>query len=285
MKEILITGASTGIGYALTESFLKNGDVVWAGVRKPETLKPLQEKYPQLKILKLDVTSPADIESAWQEISLKKSAHPFVLINNAGVAVGGPIEALPLAEWRNVFEVNVLAAISMTSKFLPLIRESQGRVVNLGSISGRIASPYLGPYCTSKFAIRAFSDSLRREMRPFGVKVILVEPGPINTPIWSKSVDHSLDIKKHLSTDLEKIYGPPIENLVSIVEDVAKNAVPVSWVTEKVLQVVESKNPKACYLIGKGIHLQAALAKYLPTKWLDALLAMGFRFQRAKKKS
>lgn len=282
MKEILITGASTGIGLALTEAFLQKGDIVWAGVRKPETLQRLEAKYPQLHILKLDVTSPADIENAWQEISTKRSSHAFVLINNAGIAIGGPVEALSLAKWRDIFDVNLFAMVSITSKFLPLIRATKGRIVNIGSISGRIASPYLGPYCASKFAVRSFSDSLRREMRPFGVKVILVEPGPIQTPIWKKSMDQSMDIQKQLSSELATVYEEPISYLTSAVSTVVKTAVPVSWVTKKVLLAVESKHPKAYYLVGKHIHIQAALAKWLPAKWLDRILSWGYRFRKGR---
>ncbi len=169
--------------------------------------------------------------------------------------------------------------------FFLLLRETKGTVVNVGSISGRIASPYLAPYAVSKFSVRAFSDSLRREMRNFGVKVILVEPGPIKTPIWEKSMDHSSDLKKHLTPELSQIYERPLNGLISAVEEVAKNAVPVSWVTEKVVSAVHSEDPNAYYLIGRGIHFQAFLAKHLPVRWLDAVLSMGYRFQRGKKKS
>ncbi|WP_374076722.1 SDR family oxidoreductase [Bdellovibrio bacteriovorus] len=286
MKEVFITGASSGIGHALTESFLKRGDFVWAGVRKPEVMKDLQEKYPRLlRVLKLDVTSASDIESAWKMVSENKTSDQFVLINNAGIAVGGPIESLPSVEWKNLFDVNVLGLVAMTQKFLPRLRDTKGCIVNVGSISGRIATPYLAPYCSSKFAVRAISDSLRREMRPLGVKVVLIEPGPIKTAIWEKSIEHSQDLRKHISSEQMKIYGPAIEALNSAVTDVAKSAVPVSWVTDKVLQAVDSSNPKAYYLIGKGIHFQAFLAKHLPVKWLDALLALGFRFKRGSKKS
>ncbi|HEY1079086.1 MAG TPA: SDR family NAD(P)-dependent oxidoreductase, partial [Bdellovibrio sp.] len=130
MKEVFITGASTGIGYALTESFLKRGDFVWAGVRKPEVLSDLQAKYPDLlKVLKLDVTSATDIAAAAKVVSEKKIFAPFILINNAGVANGGPLESLPLTEWKNLFDVNVLGLVAVTQAFLPRIRQSQGRIL------------------------------------------------------------------------------------------------------------------------------------------------------------
>lgn len=281
MNDVLITGASSGIGHALAEAFLKNGDTVWAGARKLETLKDLQEKYPQkLKMLKLDVTKTEDIEAAWREISSLNSGNRFVLVNNAGIASGGPIESLPAQEWKNVFDVNVLGLVAMTAKFLPKLRETKGCIVNIGSISGRIAAPYLAPYCASKFAVRAISDSLRREMRPHGVKVVLIEPGAIQTPIWEKTLEHSNDIEKHVTPEQMKVYGEAIRSMKSAVADIAKNAVPVSWVTDKVIAAVNSTSPSPYNLIGRGISLQAFLAKHLPVKTLDALLAAGFRFRK-----
>ncbi|WII73895.1 SDR family oxidoreductase [Bdellovibrio sp. 22V] len=286
MHEVLITGASSGIGYALTESFLQRGDVVWAGARKPETLKAPAEKYPgNLKVLKLDVTSATDIESAVQTITQNPSDKKFILVNNAGVALGGPIESLPLEEWKSLFEVNVFGLVSVTKNFLPRLRQNRGLVINIGSISGRISSPYLAPYCASKFAVKAISDALRRELRSHGVNVVLVEPGPIKTDIWDKSIHHSNELKKFITGDQLKVYGEAIENLNSAVAEVAKSAVPVSWVTDTVMSAINAKNPRAYYLVGKGIRIQAFLAKHLPTKWLDALLSMGYRFQAAKKKS
>lgn len=279
MKQIFITGASTGIGYALTESFLKRGDFVWAGVRKPEVLNDLQAKYPDLlKVLKLDVTSTADIEAAVKGVAEKNFTHPLILINNAGIALGGPIEALPIADWKSLFDVNVLGLVEMTQKLLPVIRATKGRVVNVGSISGLIATPFLAPYCASKFAVRAFSDSLRREMQSFGVKVILLEPGPIATPIWNKSISIS---QTKFSSEHLKTYASGMAAAESLIEQSAKGAVPVSWVTEAVFKAVDKRNPQPYYLIGKGIRFNAFLARFAPVRLLDALIALTFA---AKKK-
>lgn len=274
MKDIFITGASTGIGYALTESFLKRGDFVWAGVRKPEVLKDLQAQYPELlKVLKLDVTVATDIEAAVKAVSQRNSSRPFILINNAGVALGGPIEALPIAEWRNLFDVNVIGLIEMTQKLLPTLRATKGRVINVGSISGLIATPYLAPYCASKFAVRAFSDSLRREMHTFGVKVVLLEPGPIETPIWNKSISSS---QTKFSSEHLKVYASGIAAAERLIERSAQGAVPVSWVTDAVLKAVDRKNPRPYYLIGKGIRFNAFLARFAPVRLLDTLINFTF---------
>lgn len=284
MKNIFITGASSGIGLALVEAFLKKGHRVWAALRKPEMLSLLSNHYPDhLQVLSLDVTSEGEIQKAFELVSAKVDSKEFILVNNAGIAIGGPIESLPMQEWKKVFDVNVMGLVNVTKVFLPLVRRTHGRIINIGSISGRISSPFLAPYTSSKFAVRAISDSLRREMRPLGVKVSLVEPGPIKTAIWEKAINSSMDLKVQLTEEELRVYGEALENLTSAVEDVARNAVPVSRVVEKVMKAVEKENPAPYYLVGKGIHLQAFLAKHLPTRWLDAILSMGYRFHRAKK--
>ncbi|QDK39062.1 SDR family oxidoreductase [Bdellovibrio sp. NC01] len=282
MKHVLITGASTGIGFALTKSCLEQGYTVWACVRKLEALKDLKDKYPTLHVIRMDVTSNEEVVAAANIIS-QQSVKDFVLINNAGIALGGPIEAMNLKEWRNLFEVNVFGLLQVTQAFLPLLRKTKGRVINIGSISGRMSSPFLAPYTSSKHAVRAISDSLRRELRSLGVKVILIEPGPIKTDIWDKSIAQSEKLEAQLTPELQEVYGDAINSLKSAVTDVAKNAVPVSYVTNKVLQAITLPNPYPYYLIGKNIHFQAWLMKLLPVRVVDAIFARGFRFQKARK--
>lgn len=285
MRHVLITGTSTGIGYKLTETLLQEGFVVWAGLRSPQVLESLAKKHPQkLRVLKLDVTSSQDIAEAYSKISVDPELSAFYLINNAGVALGGPIEALSISEWRKVFDVNVFGLIEVTQTFLPLLRRTCGRVVNIGSISGRIGAPFIAPYSASKFSVRSFSDSLRREMRDLGVKVVLIEPGPIQTPIWDKSIAKSQEVNKVLSEDLKKVYGEKMDKVLASVEASAKKAVPVEKVTHKVLKALNSPSPSAYYLVGRRIYLTAFLAKFLPTELVDRMISRGFRFQKAPSK-
>jgi short-subunit dehydrogenase len=280
MRHVLITGTSTGIGYHLTEALLEKGFVVWAGLRSPQAMNPLKEKYPQkLNVLQLDVTSKQQIEQAFRRISGDPSIEEFSLINNAGVAIGGPLEALSITEWHKLFDVNVFGLIEVTQTFLPLVRKTRGCVINMGSISGRVAAPFLGPYCASKFAVRAITDSLRREMMALGVRVVLIEPGPIDTPIWDKSVQKSQQVGEALSPELREVYGESLSALAAGVEATAATAVPVSHVTKNVLNALNSKNPKPYYLVGKSIRLTALMVKYLPTGFLDRLIVKGFRGQ------
>jgi len=284
MRNIVITGASTGIGYALVESFLAEGDRVWAGVRKIESLQPLQSRYSNLNILILDVTKSSDIEDSLKKMSNLAENEDFVLINNAGIAVGGPLEALPMTEWRGLFDINVFGLVEMTQKFLPLLRKHKGLVVNMGSLSGRLATPFLSPYTASKFAVRAISDALRRELRSYGVRVVLIEPGPIKTKIWGKALDKSGQLKKYLTPALSKVYGDVLDQLEYEVEQTALDAVPVDRVVEKVLAAVKSEKPCPYYPVGKNIGLILFLAQYFPTRILDRLLSRGFRFKRYLKK-
>jgi NAD(P)-dependent dehydrogenase (short-subunit alcohol dehydrogenase family) len=284
MRHVLITGTSTGIGYHLTETLLKEGFVVWAGLRSPQAMNPLVEKYPKkLHVLQLDVTSTHEIEQAFRRISSDPSVEEFSLINNAGVAIGGPIEALTMQEWHKLFNVNVFGLIEVTQKFLPLLRRTRGCVINIGSISGRVAAPFLSPYCASKFAVRAFTDSLRREMIVHNVRVVLIEPGPIDTPIWDKSIQKSHQAEQELSAEMRLIYGESLQALEAGVEATAANAVPPSHVARNVLKALNGKSPKPYYLVGKSIRLTAFMVKYLPTGLLDRLIVKGFRGQSSSK--
>ncbi|MES2802177.1 MAG: SDR family oxidoreductase [Bdellovibrionota bacterium] len=282
MKQVLVTGASGGIGYSLVQALCEKGHRVWAAVRKPEVMQSLQNKYPNLlTIVKLDMTNPSDLDQIFNNInSAFDSSKEFVLVNNAGIAIGSPVESLPMDEWRNLYEVNLFGPIRFIQKFLPLIRKSKGRIVNVGSISGRIAAPFLAPYSTSKFALRALSDSLRRELIQLGVKVILIEPGPTKTKIWSKSLAHGEQLETKMSDEMRAVYGKQVQSLRSGVESTEKNAIAVEIVIDRMMDAIESKNPKIYYLVGKNICLISLIAKFMPTRILDKLLMSGFRGEK-----
>jgi short-subunit dehydrogenase len=283
LKQVLITGASTGIGFDLTRTLCAKGYKVWAGVRKPESLDRLVEEYSnRLTVLKLDVTNPHDIERAFKTVSLEMNPdRELILVNNAGIASGGPIEGLKLEEWRKVFDVNLFGMVEMTQVFLPLIRQTRGRVINMGSISGRVAAPFLGPYTASKFAVKAFSDSLRREVSSLRVHVSLIEAGPIRTEIWTKSIDAADDVMRKMSGDLREIYGPMVAALREGVMETSKEAVPVKTVTMAILHAIDSHMPRVNYLVGKHIKLQAGLMKFMSTRMIDRVIKKSLRYQKS----
>src|SRR5688500_9161604 len=184
---VVITGASTGIGRACAIDLDGRGFRVFAGVRKDEDGERLRSERPSIEPLRIDVTDAGEIAAARDRVGEEVGERGLAgLVNNAGIAVPGPLEHLPLDEIRRQLEVNVLGQIAVTQAFLPLLRTARGRIVNIGSIGGRVALPLLGPYAGSKHAMEGISDSLRRELRPWGIEVSLVRPGPIATEIWER---------------------------------------------------------------------------------------------------
>jgi NAD(P)-dependent dehydrogenase (short-subunit alcohol dehydrogenase family) len=268
--DILISGASTGIGRACAVHLARKGHNVWAGVRTQKAVDEIARLNVQgLSPIFLDVTDSKSIASAVSVVK-KKSGTLHALINNAGIAVGGPIEGLSLDKWRRQFDINFFGLIELTQACLPMLRESKGRVLNMSSLSGRIATPFLGPYAASKFALEAFSDSLRREMRRFDVKVCIIEPGPIKTPIWEKSVGESLNTE--ISPDIKSLYGESIDKFVSFMRKTGETAVPVSVVVKAVEHALTARSPQTRYPVGRGIKIAARAANVIPDKWLDRLL-------------
>ncbi len=182
LKSVLVTGASSGIGEATSLALAGKGFRVFAGARSAEKRAALEGRGGgRITPVPLDVTDEASIAGALETIAAS-GAPLFGLINNAGVSVTGPIEELSAGDWRRQFETNLFGAVAMIRAVLPQMREArEGRIVNIGSIAGRIASPFMGAYASSKHALEGMTDSLRRELRPFGVKVVLVRPGFIKT--------------------------------------------------------------------------------------------------------
>lgn len=186
-KSVLVTGASSGIGEAAAVDLARKGFRVFAGARRIERLKALEGLGGgRIVPLRLDVADQGSIDAAMGVVA-DAGATLFGLVNNAGISVTGPIEELATVEWRRQFETNVIGAASMIRAVLPQMRAAkEGRIVNIGSVAGRIASPFMGAYAASKHALEGLNDALRREVRAFGVKVSLVRPGFINTPFGAQ---------------------------------------------------------------------------------------------------
>ncbi len=274
-KAVLITGASTGIGLASAIELSKTLKV-FAGVRKTEDERKIQDfKNPNLVPIRIDVADPASISSAVREIQNQLSGEPlWGLINNAGVAIGGPIETLPMQRFREQFEVNVFGLIATTQAFLPQIRKAEGRVVNISSISGLLATPFLGPYCGSKFAVEAISDALRRELMQYNVKVSIVEPGPIQTPIWQKSLGRKEEFLEGASEEALGVYGPMMESFEKAIVETEKSAVPVEKVVEKIVHAITSERPKTRYLVGPSSRFVSVMKKWAPDRFLDKMMVL-----------
>jgi NAD(P)-dependent dehydrogenase (short-subunit alcohol dehydrogenase family) len=189
------------------------------------------------------------------------------------VAVAGPIEFIPVDEFRHQLDVNVVGQVAATQAFLPALRKARGRVVNMGSIGGRVALPLLAPYAASKFALEAITDSLRRELRPWGMEVSIVEPGGIATPIWDKARAANEALAARMPPETEQLYGKLIDKARSETAELSRTGVPAVKVAEAVAHALTAEKPKTRYLVGRDAKLRARLAALLPDRTFDALIA------------
>lgn len=271
-RAVVLTGASTGIGAACTHRLAQAGFHVFAGVRQAADGVALQQRCAgQVTPVLLDVTNAAQIAAAQEQVTDLVGAQGLVgLVNNAGIAVGGPLEFLPLAELQRQMAVNVYGALAVTQAFLPLLRRATGRIVNMSSISGVAASPFLGPYAASKYALEALSDALRLELRPWGMAVVLVEPGNIATPIWQKGLAFADDLMAGLPPQAHDYYGPIFPFLRAMLN--RSRGTPPDVVAKVVEQALTVPHPRARYVVGNDARLRMWIER-LPTRWRDGLIA------------
>jgi NAD(P)-dependent dehydrogenase (short-subunit alcohol dehydrogenase family) len=225
-----------------------------------------------LEPLPLDVTDEGLVAAAASAVEERVGAAGLAgLVNNAGVAVTGPLELTPMEEWRRQIEINFLGQVAVTQALLPALLRGRGRVVMVSSISGRFALPLVGPYAASKFALEAASDSLRRELP--GLPVVVVEPGPIATPIWGKGLKMADEIEARGSDEARARYAGLIRVLRAAAEDNARNGLPPSAVAEVIGEAMTVERPRTRYLVGRDAKVRGRLARVLPDRALDALIA------------
>ena len=273
-KTILITGASSGIGEASALYLDRLGMRVFASVRKPRDAERLaSQASASLTPLILDVADAASIQAALQTVRAALGDDGLDgLVNNAGVFTGGPLEHLPLAALRQQFEVNVFGQMAVVQAFLPLLRQNHGRIVVVGSTSGFLATPLLGPYAASKFAMRALADALRNELNAAQLPVSLIEVGKVNTPIWDKALSLVDEMKDVLPGDAVEYYTPMIEATALRANRRGQSGIEPLKVAQAIHRVLAADHPKPKYLIGADAHLQALLVWVAPAGLLDKLI-------------
>lgn len=271
---VLITGASTGIGHACAERLVREGCSVFAGVRRAEDGERLAAATPErLRWLLLDVTNAAQIAAAVETVHAEVGEHGLDgLVNNAGVAIGGPLEFVTPDLLRRQLEVNVIGMHAVTAAFLPLIRRATGRIVNMGSISGRISSPFIGPYTASKHAVEGLSDSLRLELAPEGIQVAVIEPGQIRTPIWDKGVAGFGNIAKRIPAEGMARYGLRLRVFQWMLERAPRIAAPPERVADAVVHALLAAEPRTRYVVGRDARVRLLLTRLLPDRLMDALV-------------
>jgi NAD(P)-dependent dehydrogenase (short-subunit alcohol dehydrogenase family) len=286
MPLALITGASTGIGRASALRLAVKGWTVLAGVRDPAAGEQLVADAASTAApgnagsvipLTLDVTDAAQVAAARERVE-QEAARPGAsarggldaLVNNAGIAVAGPLEIVSVDDLRRQFDVNVFAQVAVTQALLPALRRAHGRIVLVSSIGGRVTTPFMAPYAASKYAIEAIGDALRVELHRSGVKVALVEPGSVATPIWDKG---RVDAERVVVPDeLQDAYGRVPAAMGKALEDTARRGVPPEQVAETIERALTASRMKARYLVGKDAHAMLIASRLLPDLVFDRVV-------------
>ncbi len=279
MRSVLITGASTGIGRATVERLDASGWRVFAGVRKQEDADSLAEAGSErLTPLILDVTDAGQVAAAAARIEADVEGRGLDgLVNNAGIAVPGPLETLPLEDFRRQVEVNLTAQVAVTQAMLPSIRTARGRIVFIASIGGRIAFPLNGAYHAAKFGVEAVGDVFRQELRSWDISVSIVEPGSIDTPIWERGGQNADEIEARAHPSQQALYGQAIERFREVVKELAERGISPEKVAGAIAHALESRRPRTRYLVGLDAKVQARLKVVIPTRLFDRIVAKQMR--------
>ena len=277
MKNIVITGASSGIGLATAQVFLKNGCRVFGSVRSEKDAARLKSELGDNFVpLIFDVTNGADVLAAAEKVKQIVGKNGVaVLVNNAGIAVSGPLQHLDIQELTQQLDINVLGVHRVTQAFLPMLGATRdpsvpkGKIINVSSVNGFLSTPFMGAYCASKAALEAMSDILRRELTAFGVQVVVVQPGPIKTPIWEKA-------RQNINLYPETEYANALKMSAARINATEASAIAVEKVGDLIFRISEMRRPKTRYLITPNRFL-IQIVRRLPTKWVDFLLTASLK--------
>jgi len=273
MRSVLVTGASTGIGRATALRLDGAGWRVFAGFRNPADGESLRaEGSERIVPVQLDVTEPEQIAAAAARVEEEAEGGLHGLVNNAGVAIPGPLETIPLEDFRRQLEVNLVAYVAMTQALLAQLRKAEGRVVFISSIGGRISFPFTGAYHAAKFGTEAIGDAFRQELRPWGLRVAIVEPGSIDTPIWDRGQRTSEEVETR-SPQTNLLYGAAIAKYRELVRATAERGIPPEKVAKAIAHALESDRPRTRYLVGLDAKVQARLKPFIPTPLFDRIVA------------
>jgi NAD(P)-dependent dehydrogenase (short-subunit alcohol dehydrogenase family) len=272
MPRVLVTGAARGIGRATTLRLAAAGWDVIAAVRQEADGDELLRASPGPSMtVPLDVTDPEQVAALDQRLPAELDA----LVNNAGIVVGGPIEAVPPSELSRQLEVNVVGQAAVTQAVLPRLRASRGRIVFVSSLSGRVATPLTGAYNASKFALEGMADAMRMELAPWGIRVVLVEPAQTDTDMWRKADADFDESVAALSPTHRQLYAKHLAGFRKTIPRSQRMAAPVDGVAAAIEKALTAPRPRARYVVGAGPRAQALMAKLTPTPVLDRLLRAG----------
>jgi NAD(P)-dependent dehydrogenase (short-subunit alcohol dehydrogenase family) len=279
MQSVVVTGVSTGIGWAATKVLIERGFRVFGSVRKPQDAERLSKDFGEnFSPLLFDVTDEPAVQAAAAQVRERLNGETLAgLVNNAGIAVPAPLMHLSTDEFRHQLEVNLVSVLIVTKAFLPLLgtdRSRQGRpgrIVNISSTSGKFGFPFVGAYVASKHGLEGFSESLRRELMLYGIDVIIVAPGAIATPIWDKA--EQLDLSIYAGTE----YVEPARHVQKFMVQSGRNGLPAERVGEIIWQALTSPKPRVRYALAPGSFLSRILPMIMPKRIVDRVVAKNLR--------
>ncbi|HSJ15611.1 MAG TPA: SDR family oxidoreductase [Longimicrobiales bacterium] len=276
-RSALVTGCSTGIGAATVDRLVARGWHVYASVRKPEHAEALRERHgAQITVLEFDITDEGAVREAGARILAEREVAGLDgVVANAGIAIAGPLEFLPLAELRRQLEVNVVGQVAVAQAVLPALRIARGRIVLIGSISGRSAMPFVGAYGASKHALEGIADAWRVELAPWHVQVSIIEPGVIATPVWASALHYGAALVARMPPAALEYYGRPLARLR---ERAARgvNGRPPEIVAAAIEHALTARRPRARYVVGRDARTRVWLQR-LPVSLRDRLIVEGVK--------
>jgi NAD(P)-dependent dehydrogenase (short-subunit alcohol dehydrogenase family) len=274
MRSVVVTGASTGIGWATAKELLARGFRVFGSVRKAQDAQRLGSEFGANFIpLSFDVTDEAAVLAAAREVRTALNGETLAgLVNNAGIAVAGPLLELAVDDFRRQMDVNVIGPVIATQAFGPLLgadtslRGPKGRIVMISSVAGKNGNPLASPYCSSKHAIEGLSESLRREMMLFGIDVIIVAPGAVKTPIWAKGEE--VDISAYRNSP----FFPALEGVRKFMTHLSETGLPAERIAEVICTALTTTRPKVRYQITPD-PMRHLIVSVLPKRTVDKIIA------------
>ncbi|MGH6870229.1 MAG: SDR family oxidoreductase [Rhizomicrobium sp.] len=274
MKSVVITGASTGIGWGCAKVLIKKGFRVFGSVRKQADADRLSKEFGAgFRPLIFDVTDAAAVRNGAEQAAAALGNETLSgLVNNAGIAIAGPLLYLDVDEFRQQLEVNLTGQLIVTQAFAPLLgadtarKGKPGRIVDITSVGGRNANPFMGPYNVSKFGFEGFSEALRRELMLFGIDVIVVAPGAVATPIWDKA--EQVDVARYANTP----YAEPLNKIRAYMLTMGRKGYPPEKIGMAVWRALTLAKPKVHYTVSPG-GLQDFLVAHLPKRTVDNIIA------------
>lgn len=281
MPTVVITGASSGIGKAIAVRLAGNGWTVFAGIRDESDGEHLRQENASIRPIILDVTKAEDIEASVAAVENHLSGATLEgLVNNAGIAQMGPLTVQPMEEIRVHFEVNVLGAVAMCQAFAPALgqdkdrRGTAGRIINITSLGGEIASPFLGAYTATKHAMESVTDTLRRELGMFGIDAIAVGPGAVKTPIWQKARKDG----GHCYQDTP--WAKSLDKFIDDMTEAGKTGLDVEYIAKVVEKALTAEKPDARYAPVPNKLTNYYLLRAMPKRWADAIFRKRLGMER-----